>query len=295
MRPLVFMEMTTAMRYLLISGIFCFTATYAFADGVLISWSPRDVPGITEQAFNEAKQWSADQIAQKNLGASSWTDAFLVAVAASQKKDDKQLLTGMMSQLTNTKKTALTNTSRLIVWERITSGELLFEGKGYQIDDDIFSVAGRANWILRTATKKNFGFVRPNTTDAELSALQQKWKRYLNGEAVDEYKNPYESSEKGLEELRSPAAIEAMIVALKPNEAKDRLTKDCLKNIYKTDKLPESGPETMCSPDTMTHKYLQIITGIPDKHDHAWWKAWWDKNSSKLEWKPAVGRFDLKN
>jgi len=117
----------------------------------------------------------------------------------------------------------------------------------------------------------------------------------LNGEAVDEYKNPYESSEKGLEELRSPAAIEAMIVALKPNEAKDRLTKDCLKNIYKTDKLPESGPETMCSPDTMTHKYLQIITGIPDKHDHAWWKAWWDKNSSKLEWKPAVGRFDVKN
>ena len=289
------MKMTAHIRYLLLAGFFCFTATYGFADGVLLSWSPRDVPGITEQSFNDAKQWSAEQIAQKNLVVSTWADAFLLAAASSPKKDDKQLLAGMVSQLTNTKKSSLTNTSRLIVWERITSGELLFEGKGYQIDDDIFSVAGRANWILRTVTKRSFGIVRPNTTEEELSALQQKWKRYLNGEAVDEYKNPYESAEKGLEEIRSPAAIEAMIVALKPNEAKDRLTKDCLKKIYKTDKLPESGPETMCSPDTMTHKYLQIITGVPDKHDHDWWKTWWDKNRSKLEWKPALGRFDVKN
>ena len=294
-RLAVFVKMKTAIRCLLFVGVLCLTTMNSFADGILLAWSPRDVPGLTEQAFNDAKQWSAEQIAQKNLTASTWTDVFLLIVAANPKKDDKQFLGGMVSQLTNTKKSALTNTSRLIVWERITSGELLFEGKGYQVDDDVFSVAGRANWILRNLTKKNFGFVRMNSTEQELNALQQKWKRHLNGEAVAEEKNPYESSEKGLEEIRSLVAIEAMIVALKPNEAKDRLTKDCLKRIYKIDKLPSSGPETMCSPDTMTNKYLELITGVPDLHDHQWWKTWWDKNKSKLEWKSALGRFEVRN
>src|SRR5262245_61568236 len=119
------MKMTNPSRYLLLFAIFCFATINALADGILLSWSARDVPGLTEQAFNDAKQWSAEQIAQKNLTASSWTDAFLLMVAANPKKDDKQLIAGMISQLTNSKATKLTNTSRLIVWERITSGEIL--------------------------------------------------------------------------------------------------------------------------------------------------------------------------
>jgi hypothetical protein len=49
--------------------------------------------------------------------------------------------------------------SRLIIWERISRGEILFEGQGVQIEDDLFQVAGRANWILRNLYAKNFGHV----------------------------------------------------------------------------------------------------------------------------------------
>ena len=48
----------------------------------------------------------------------------------------------------NGKETKLAGTKRLIVWERITSGEILFEGMGREIDDDVFRVAGRANWVF---------------------------------------------------------------------------------------------------------------------------------------------------
>jgi len=282
--------------------VFFFTAVFilgspARADGILLSWSMREVPALTEKSFNEAKQWSSEQIAQKNLTVSSWTDAFLLMIAATPRKDEKQLLSSFASQLTNSKKTTLTGTNRLIIWERITSGEILFEGKGYQVDDDLFTVAGRANWVLRGLTKKNFGIVRPSSSSDDLTKLQQKWTRFFDGETVDEYKNIFETTEKGLSEIRSLSALQALIVALKTSEPKDSLTKGCLQKLYKIDKLPSdpSSPASMCSPDTMTHTYLKVITDIVDKHDYDWWKAWWDKNQTKLDWKSEKGKFEVKN
>lgn len=34
---------------------FCLTAQLIKADGILLSWSARDVPGITEEAFDAAR------------------------------------------------------------------------------------------------------------------------------------------------------------------------------------------------------------------------------------------------
>ena len=276
---------------------FCFFAQQVRADGILLSWSGRDVQGVTEQSFNEAKQLSVEQISKKNLAVRSWADAYLLIVAASPRKDDKGLLSSLTSQLTNQSKATLQGTSRLIIWERITSGEILFEGKGFQVSDDLFTVAGRANWILRNLTKKNFGYVKPNTSAEELTNLQQKWTRFFGGEKVEEFKDPYETTEKGLGEIRSREALEALIFALKPNQAKDQTTKDCLQRLYKIDKLPtdESSPASLCSPDTLTHRYLAIITDVKDKHDYDWWKSWWEKNQSKLEWKREQGKFVVKN
>jgi hypothetical protein len=271
-------------------------AQQARADGILLSWSGRDVQGVTEQSFKDAKQFSVEQILQKNLDVRSWADAYLLMVAAAPRNEDKGLLTVLTSQLTNQNKATLQGARKLIIWERITTGEILFEGKGYQVSDDLFTVAGRANWMLRNLTKKNFGYVKPNTSTDELTKLQQKWTRFFSGELVEEDRNPYETTVKGLEEIRSREALEAMIVALKPNEAKDQLTKDCLQRLYKTDKLPSdpSSPASLCSPDTLTHGYLARITDVKERRDYDWWKSWWEKNQTKLEWKREPGRFEVK-
>lgn len=266
------------------------------ADGILISWSAGNVPGITGQSFNEAKQLKAEEILKKNFEVSSWADAFLLMVGANSHKEDKSLLKGLISQLTNKSKVGLKSTSRLIIWERITSGEIQFEGKGYQVSDDLFTVAGRANWVLRNLTKKNFGYVKPNTSDEELARLQQKWTRWSGGEQVEEYQDQYASAEKGLEEIKSPEALEALIVSLRPTSEKEKLTKDCLKGLYNTDKLPDdpNSPAALCNPDRYTHGYLAVITGIKDKHDHAWWKDWWDTNKNQLAWNREKGIFEVR-
>ena len=274
----------------------CLLSQTTNADGILLSWSARDVPGITEQSFKAAKELKSEEISKRNLEVSSWADAFLLMVGASGHKEDKNLLKGLVSQIVNKSKAELKAANRLIIWERITSGEIQFEGKGYQVSDDLFTVAGRANWMLRNLTKKNFGYVKPNTTEEELAGLQQKWTRWLNGEQVEEFQNPYPTSEKGLEEIRSPEALEALIVSLKPTGEKENLTKDCLKRLYHTDKLPDDpdSPAALCSPDKYTHSYLAVITGIKDKHDYAWWKNWWDMNKNRLAWNRDKGAFELR-
>lgn len=276
--------------------IFGFLVQNANADGILLSWSGRDVQGVTEQAFNEAKQLKAAQIVEKNLKVNSWADAYLLIVGATANKEDKNLLKALSSQLTNQTKVSLKNTSRLIIWERIKSGEILFEGKGFQVDDDLFTVAGRSNWLLRNLTKKNFGFVKVASSADDLTKLQKKWNQFLNGEQVEEYRNPFETTEKGLSEIRSLEALEALIIAIKPGSEKDRLTKDCLQKIYKIDELPKEpgSPASLCSPDTMTHRYLAILTGVQDKQTFEWWKNWWETNQNWLEWNKEKGMFDVK-
>jgi hypothetical protein len=288
--------MRTKSKLSLLVLILCLLAQTAYADGRLLSWSPADVPGVTEQSFNAAKLFSVDEIPKKNLEVASWADAFLLMVASNQHKDDKTLMKALASQISNHAKVDLKSTNRLIIWERITTGDIQFEGKGFQVSDDLFTVAGRANWILRNLTKKNFGYVRPNPSEAELAGLQQKWTRLLAGETVDEYQNPYPTSEKGLEEIRSPEAIEALIASLAPTSEKEKLTKDCLTRLYHLDKLPADpdSPAALCNPDNYTHRYLAVVTGIKDQHDFTWWKKWWDANKSQLSWNPAKGTFDLK-
>lgn len=274
-------------------GLLSFTA---YADGILLSWSTRDVPGITEQSFNAAKQLKAEEILKKNLEVSSWADSFLLMVGANSHKEDQSLLKGLIAQITNNSKVELKATNRLIIWERITSGEIQFEGKGYQVSDDLFTVAGRANWMLRNLTQKNFGYVKPLTSDEELAALQQKWTRWTSGEQVEEYQDPYPSPAKGFEEIRSFAALEALIVSLRPTSEKEQLTKDCLRRLYNTDKLPDDpdSPLALCSPDRYTYIYLPVITGIKDHREYTWWKSWWETNKNQLAWNREKGIFEVK-
>lgn len=287
--------MKRLIRLALLSTTLSLVPGLAKGDGVLLSWSPGDVPGVTEASFNAAKSIAAEEIPKKNLTVTSWPETFLLMVGANQHKTNQALLKALALQLTNNTKVDLKATNRLIIWERITSGEIQFEGKGYQVTDDLFTVSGRANWILRNLAKKNFGYVRPTTSAEDLSKLQQSWQRFLNGESVENVAEQYVTQQKGLEEIRSREALEALITSLKPTAEKEKVTVDCLKRVYKLDKLPDdpNSPATMCSPDKYTHSYLSTISEVKDRHDYAWWNGWWTKNSASLKWNAGKGTFEV--
>ncbi|HVZ37714.1 MAG TPA: hypothetical protein VHI13_00405 [Candidatus Kapabacteria bacterium] len=266
----------------------------AKADGLLIAWSMTDVPGFTEEMFNAAKKQSTADIVRKNPQVQTWSDAVQLLVGASQHTENKAFLRSLAAQLSDTSFVSMRETSRLIIWERITSGEILFEGKGLQVEDDLFTVAGRANWILRNLTSKNFGYVKPHASAAELEQLGKRWSQWMSGKQVAEYNDPYASSQKGLEEIRSPQALEALIMSLRPGSAKQQLTMNCLKTLYNLDKLPEdsNSPAILCNPDSYTNGYLRSLTGVADVHDFEWWKSWWEEHRNGLRWNAATAMFE---
>jgi hypothetical protein len=285
-------EMRVALAVIAI-GLFTLPAD---GDGTLLSWGPRDVEGVTEASFNKSKSQTVDEILAKNPEVKTWGDTYLLVVGAHSHKEDKALLKGLVSQLTDSTEVELKGTSRLILWPRITKGQILFEGKGFQVSDDLYLVAGRANWILRQLTKKNFGYVEPTSTKEQLAELQQKWKRWLDGEKVEEAPSEYPTKEKGSSEIHSHEALEALIVSLKPSDAKEKLTKTCLKKLYNLDELPKEPGAlgSLCNPDNYTFSYLSQLTGVTDAHDHVWWADWWKTNKSNLVWNPESAAFDIK-
>jgi len=283
--------------YLVIVTILFFSSL-TFADGILMSWGMNDIRGMTKERWDAAKTWSVSEILQNNITAESWADAYLVAVGASSKKDS--IIDKLIDQLENASITKLKLTNRLIIWERILSGDIIFEGEGLQVNDDLFSIAGRANWILRNITKKRFGFITPNSGTADIQALKGKWKQWREGKNVDEYVDPYESKEKGLDETHSLIAFEALIFSLKPSTEKDIVTKDCLKRVYHLDEMPkEKGSSAaFCNPDTYTFLYVSNLIGQKEqdeKQDYQWWAKWWDKNKQKLVWNKEKGIFEISN
>ncbi len=258
-----------------------------------MSWSPRDLEGMTEQHWNTAKEQSVTKVLEANKKVETWPEAYLCLLGANAHKDDKTLREGLVALLADQSEQGLTRTGRLIVWERISSGDILFEGKGLQIEDDVFTVAGRSNWILRAITKKNFGYLRSNPSAESLRTLQDKWTRWLAGHDVPEYATPYSSQAEGIEEIRSLAAVEALILSLQPNKEKDRKTAECLRSVYHLDKLPTEpdAPGRLCSPDSWAHTYLAKVTDVAEEHDPTWWKKWWDKNRAALVWDANTARF----
>ena len=84
--------MKQLIKIALLSTALCFASNVAKGDGVLISWSARDVPGITEESFNAARSLAPEEVSKKNLTVSSWPEAFLLMVSASQHKGNQTLL-----------------------------------------------------------------------------------------------------------------------------------------------------------------------------------------------------------
>jgi hypothetical protein len=266
------------------------------ADGTLMSWSPESIEGMTEARWEKAKKRKVAAVLELNLGATSWADCYEVLLGASQHRDDPDLVRGLVDQLGDRSMRALDATSQLVIWERIRTGEILFEGKGFQVDDDLFQVAGRANWVLRVLHKKNFGSIKPSSGTEEVKAIADRWRAYLAGQTVDEWESPFETNQEGLSEIRSLAALEALVTSLQPSAAKSKHVQRCLKDLYGVTDLPtEPGaPGRLCSPDPWIHTYLAKITDVDGGHTSEWWADWWKQHKDQLEWNATDGKFTVR-
>lgn len=85
----------------------------------------------------------------------------------------------LITRLSNKQKIGLINTADLIIWDRIKTGDLEFYGHGGIINEDLFTIAGRASWILNQITGENFATVHGNLTKEQAKEFKQLWEKYL--------------------------------------------------------------------------------------------------------------------
>jgi hypothetical protein len=270
----------------------------SFSQKTLISWGQGFIENYNKEMYADAQKLTSSELLSKNLKDTTWADVFLTLNASiNNYKNDINYLKELANQIPNNEVVLLKGTSRLIIWERIISGDIIFEGKGLVIDNDLYQVGGRANQILQSLTNKNFGFVTIRSTKRDLHNLKNKWLTFLANKPVDEYK-PVEYPNAANPEVASLVAVQALILSLQESPQKTRLTKQCLKRLYNLDEMPEEigSPASYCSPDTYTYSYLGGLFGdqkFDPSKDAKWWQTFWEANHTKLFWNAAQGFYEL--
>lgn len=276
-----------------------FSCQGVFSQQVLTAWSQQNIENYTKDMYDARQKLTSSELLNKNLTDSYWSEVFLTLNAsANHYSKDSSYLRQLANQITNKTETKLKGTSRLIIWERITSGDIIFEGKGLVIENDLFKVGGRANQLLQNLTNKNFGFVTMYTTGRELEDLKSKWLDYLSYRTVEEYKPVIRLNVK-IPEISSIEAVKALITSLKSNPTKQQITKSCLKKVYNLDEMPkEKGvPANYCDPDTYTYSYLAVLFGdkkFDETKNSDWWQNFWERNHNKLVWNDDKGFYEVK-
>lgn len=270
----------------------------SYSQRILTSWSQQSIEHYTREMYDAAQKLLPAELLEKNKNDVYWSEVFLTLNASvNNYKSDQAYLKGLAGQLTDKKETKLLGTSRLIIWERIITGEILFEGKGLVIDNDLFTIAGRANQLLENLTNKRFGIVSIHSTPAELEILKSKWLDFLSGKPVDEY-NPTALKNAKIPEISSLTAVQALIISLQDNPQKQLLTKNCLKKVYNLDEMPadKTASAHFCNPDTYTYSYLAMLfTELPagQARDAKWWKQFWESKHDKMSWNSEKGAYEV--
>jgi len=95
-------------------------------------------------------------------------------------KNAPDFIPDLIKLLENPTVVGLQGYADLIIWERIVSKDLPFYGHGWVVPDDLFSIAGRASWILSEITGQRFGKVIPSSTPEELKHLSEAWARWCH-------------------------------------------------------------------------------------------------------------------
>lgn len=274
--------------------------TSAFTQQVLTSWSQQNIENYTKEMYDAAQLLSADKLSEKNRNDKYWSEVFLTLNAAvNNYSQDTSFLKSIAHQLTDKTETKLAGTSRLIIWDRIIGGDITFEGKGLIIENDLYTIAGRANQILQNTTQRNFGFVSIKSTPTELENLKNSWLAFLSNHPVKEY-IPEVPEKAEIPEISNLRAFEALVLSLQNNPAKTAITTKCLQTVYGLDKMPEDkgNPASHCNPDTYTYAYLAMLIGdkkFDEAKDAKWWMLFWNKNKNNLVWNPMEGIYIIKD
>lgn len=269
-----------------------------YSQKLLTSWSQQDIENYTKEMYDNAQKLTATELIAKNINDDSWSSVFLTLNASvNNYKENKDYLIELAKQVTNVEETKLEGTSRLIIWDRIITGDITFEGKGIVMSNDLYKVGGRANQLLQNLTNKNFGYVNINSTNEELTELKENWLKHLSDKVVQEFSSTEYPNAK-IAEVSSLNAVQALIISLQDNPKKDIITKSCLKNVYKLDEMPkEKGSSaSYCNPDTYTYGYLSMLFGsekIDEKKDSKWWLDFWTENHNKLKWNNDLGIYEV--
>jgi hypothetical protein len=95
-------------------------------------------------------------------------------------KNYNQAFPFLVTRLTIKTKVGLENMADLIIWERIGSGDLKFYGHGGGMQEDIFTIAGRASWILYELTGEEFAVVHVSMTEVQAKEYKRLWAEYIN-------------------------------------------------------------------------------------------------------------------
>ncbi len=86
----------------------------------------------------------------------------------------------LISRLAKKKKVDLINTADLIIGDRMGTGDLAFYGHGGGMEEDIFTIAGRASWILNDLTGEEFAIVHGRLTKTEAENFKSLWVEYIH-------------------------------------------------------------------------------------------------------------------
>ena len=91
----------------------------------------------------------------------------------------REMIPVLILKMRNKKFVGLSNYADMVIWERVRSGHMKYYGNGNVEADDLFTVAGRVNWLLKQVTGEQFGNVSMYSDNRQLRKLQQKWIQWL--------------------------------------------------------------------------------------------------------------------
>lgn len=124
------------------------------------------------------KNYSVSFILDKINNDSNYTYLFLADYWIAFHYPD--IIPELIKLLTYKKEVGLVNTADLIIWERIMAKQMNFYGHGAISQDDLFTVAGRANRLLTQISGEDFGHVSMYSTESQLKEIQKEWIKWLN-------------------------------------------------------------------------------------------------------------------
>ncbi len=91
----------------------------------------------------------------------------------------QELIPELIFRLTQTREVGLLHAQGVIIWDRVDQGDLVLDGPGAEVPDDLFTVAGRANYLLKNLTGENFGPFPMGTSEKEAFHLRDRWVSWL--------------------------------------------------------------------------------------------------------------------